>query len=272
MQFARNSVFGVTADRGHLLWRYTKANNGTANCATPVVAGDFVFASSAYGTGGGLARISSSPEGQKAEQVYFEKKMANHHGGLVLVGDYLYGYGEGFLIGHELQDGKDRLARCGGKGSLLYADGMLYCLEEGHKMTAGRSHARGLQTPRRIQARRVRQAELGTPGGSRRPAVHSRSTSANRLRHSGEVGGRVTIFRCAGRPASCRGRVYPHRGFAGPAGASFGRISADGSVGLPRPPSVRSPVPPPVTFGGVPDSICLGPLGGSSGLMVGRPP
>jgi outer membrane protein assembly factor BamB len=135
VQMARNSVFGVTADHGHFLWRYTKANNGVANCATPVVEGDYVFASSAYGTGGGLVRISSTTEGQKAEQVYFEKKMANHHGGMVLVGDYLYGYGDGMLLCLNFKTGKIAWLERGGKGSLMYADGMLYCLDEGHRMS-----------------------------------------------------------------------------------------------------------------------------------------
>ena len=58
VQFARESVFGVTSDGGELLWNYKKANNGTANCSTPLVFGDHVFAASAYGTGGGLAKVT----------------------------------------------------------------------------------------------------------------------------------------------------------------------------------------------------------------------
>jgi len=72
VQFARESVFGVTPDTGRYLWKYSAANNGTANCATPIIANDCVFVSSAYGTGGGLARITKGGDGQKAEQVYFE--------------------------------------------------------------------------------------------------------------------------------------------------------------------------------------------------------
>ena len=135
VQMGRNSVFGVTADHGKLLWQYSKANNGVANCATPVVEGDYVFASSAYGTGGGLVHITSTTTGQKAEQVYFEKKMANHHGGMVLVGDYLYGYGEGMLVCLNFKTGKIAWIQRGGKGSLMYADGRLYCLDEGHRIT-----------------------------------------------------------------------------------------------------------------------------------------
>ena len=59
VQFARSNVFGVRLSNGELLWSYSNAANGTANCATPIVANDHVFASSSYGVGGGLARIQT---------------------------------------------------------------------------------------------------------------------------------------------------------------------------------------------------------------------
>jgi len=135
VQLGSQSVFGVSLDGGRLLWEYREANNGTANCCTPVVYGDHVFASSAYGTGGGLAKISSAGDEQSAEQVYFEKKMANHHGGIVRVGEHMYGFGGGGLLCMEVLSGKiEWTARSVGKGSLLWADGMLYCLGERHRV------------------------------------------------------------------------------------------------------------------------------------------
>jgi len=134
VQFARESVFGVTADAGKFLWRYSGANNGTANCATPIVDDNHVFASSAYGTGGGLAKISPDGNAMSAEEVYFEKKLANHHGGVVKVGDYLYGFGSG-LVCMNFKTGEIAWQdRSVGKGSLCYADGMLYLLSERYKV------------------------------------------------------------------------------------------------------------------------------------------
>jgi outer membrane protein assembly factor BamB/Ca2+-binding EF-hand superfamily protein len=135
VQFARNSVFGVRASDGAFLWSYSAANNSTANITTPIAADNHVFASSGYGTGGGLAQIIPSGDGLRAEEVYFEKKMANHHGGLVRVGDHLYGFGNGGLICmHYLTGEIAWTARSVSKGSLVYADGMLYCLGEGHQV------------------------------------------------------------------------------------------------------------------------------------------
>lgn len=134
VQFARESVFGLTPDTGRFLWKYSGANNGTANCATPIVADDLVFASSAYGTGGGLAQITKDGHGQKAEQVYFEKKMANHHGGIVKVGDYLYGFGSGLVCMNFKTGDIAWQDRSVGKGSVTVADGMLYLLSENHEV------------------------------------------------------------------------------------------------------------------------------------------
>ncbi len=136
IQFANRSLFAVDAKTGKSLWSYTSANNGTANCSTPIVADRFVFAASAYGTGGGLAEIGATAEGKlRANQVYFEKKMQNHHGGMVLVGKHLYGFGSGGLICMEYLTGNIAWTKNSvSKGSLVYADGMLYCLGEGHQV------------------------------------------------------------------------------------------------------------------------------------------
>ena len=134
VQFARESVFGLTLDGGRFLWKYSGANNGTANCATPIVADNMVFSSSAYGTGGGLAKILKDGEKQKAEEVYFEKKMGNHHGGIVKVVDYMYGFDDGLLCMDFKTGAIAWQNRSVGKGSLVVADGMLYLLSEGHEV------------------------------------------------------------------------------------------------------------------------------------------
>ena len=57
--------------------------------------------------------------------------MQNHHGGMVLVDDHLYGFGGGGLICLDFKSGKIAWSdRSVGKGSLMYADGHLYCLGE----------------------------------------------------------------------------------------------------------------------------------------------
>jgi outer membrane protein assembly factor BamB len=63
--------------------------------------------------------------------------ITNHHGGVILVGKYLYGHSEGkgwtcqdFATGKAVWQSKKL-----GKGSLVYADGMLYLRAESGKGT-----------------------------------------------------------------------------------------------------------------------------------------
>ncbi|MDB5392205.1 MAG: hypothetical protein JWM11_7851, partial [Planctomycetaceae bacterium] len=135
VQFANQSVFGVSLVDGKPRWRYTAPANGTANCCAPIIEDNQVFASSSYGVGGGLAKINLAGSTQSAEEVYFEKKMACHHGGIVKVGEYMYSAGGGPLTCMDFKTGKITWqARSAGKGSICVADGMLYILGEGHEV------------------------------------------------------------------------------------------------------------------------------------------
>lgn len=131
IQFLSNRVVGVRATDGKFLWEYAGAANRTANVCTPIFHDNSVFASSAYGTGGGLVKLVKEGEGFKAEQQYFDKTMANHHGGIVLLDGFLYGFGGEALICMNFATGEIAWKnRSVGKGSLTYAEGHLYCLGE----------------------------------------------------------------------------------------------------------------------------------------------
>jgi outer membrane protein assembly factor BamB len=135
VQFARESVFGVSLKDGKYLWKYTNPANGTANCCAPIVDHDHVFASSSYGVGGGLAKVTVLDSKFAAEEVYFEKKMACHHGGILKIGDWMYSNAAGPLMCMDFMTGTIAWQnRSVGKGSLVAADGMLYVLSENHEM------------------------------------------------------------------------------------------------------------------------------------------
>lgn len=131
---------GVRASDGKLMWRYEKPANGTANCATPVFGADKVFYTSAYGTGGGVLALRASGGAVQSSEVWFNREMMNHHGGVVLVNGYLYGCSNAILTCLEFETGKVMWKNRGvGKGSLTYADGRLYLL--GENQTAGLADA-----------------------------------------------------------------------------------------------------------------------------------
>jgi outer membrane protein assembly factor BamB len=132
VQFTNSGTVGLRADSGDFLWRDDSASNGTANCSSPLVAGDFVFTSSNYGTGGSLVKLVANPSGVKAERVYHTQRMSVHHGDMVIVNGLVFGASDpGILTCLDLATGKVKWAsRAAGKGSITYADGRLYLRTE----------------------------------------------------------------------------------------------------------------------------------------------
>jgi outer membrane protein assembly factor BamB len=135
VQMTGMSVAGVAADDGRLLWRWQySSQNLTAAIPTPVVQDDLVYSTAGYGAGCRLLKVVRDGESkEKAEEVYANKDMTNLHGGVVKVGEYLYGYSEGggwtcqdFKTGKAVWKGNKL-----GRGSLTCADGRLYLYSEG---------------------------------------------------------------------------------------------------------------------------------------------
>lgn len=123
------SVAGIAAANGRVAWRADRKGE-TAVIPTPVVSKEgIVFVASGYGVGCNAFQISNQ---FKAQPLYSGKQMVNHHGGLILVGDHLYGTDESKMKCIELKTGKVAWEeRCVGKGSVGYADGHLVVRSEG---------------------------------------------------------------------------------------------------------------------------------------------
>jgi outer membrane protein assembly factor BamB len=94
-----------------------------------------VFASSAYGAGGGVVKLSKDGSGGiKVDEVWFSRKMQNHHGGVILHDGYLYGAAGGneggALVCMDFNTGKlmwdEREDERAPKGAIVFADGRLY--------------------------------------------------------------------------------------------------------------------------------------------------
>lgn len=129
VQFIGSGVVGVAAKDGRLLWKYT-GNVGGQSCATPIFHDGCIFSSaSGTGTAGGdaLLRLVADGPDVKAKQIYLVRSMCNHHGGVIRVGDYLYGSGGVGLVCMDFKTGARKWQdRSVGRGSLVAADGHLY--------------------------------------------------------------------------------------------------------------------------------------------------
>jgi outer membrane protein assembly factor BamB len=131
MTLTSDAGVGVRASDGRLLWRQQEVANGTANVATPIFSDNKVFYSSNYGTGAALFGLTAQGGEVKAQQIYFTREMQNHHGGLVLVNGYLYGFHQSILTCLEFATGKMMWRdRSVGKGTVMYADNHLYLMSE----------------------------------------------------------------------------------------------------------------------------------------------
>jgi outer membrane protein assembly factor BamB len=133
VQSTGSGPMGVRAGDGKLLWQYP-VDKTTAIIPTPIVRGDLVFFVAGYGRGGALLQQAPGVDGAVAiKEIYpLQPKLGNKHGGVVLVGDYLYGDSEdkGIPFCAVLMTGERKWPekRGVGKGSasVVAADGRLY--------------------------------------------------------------------------------------------------------------------------------------------------
>ena len=130
VQLTGNSVAGIEPKTGQVLWNATRQGK-TAVISTPVVKEDFVFVTSAYGVGCNGFKISLNGDAWSTEEVYANLEIANHRGGVVLLGDHVFGSSGGTFRCLNLETGelvyKDRSV---GKGATVFADGCFYLRSE----------------------------------------------------------------------------------------------------------------------------------------------
>ena len=135
VQMTGKSVAGISKD-GTLLWR-TERKGSTAVIPTPLVKDDMVYVTSGYGIGCNLFQVIQVGGAFEARQVYANKVMANHHGGVIQLVDFAYGYsdGKGWTC-QNLKTGEPAwTSNKLGKGSLTCADGHFYLRKEDGKGT-----------------------------------------------------------------------------------------------------------------------------------------
>jgi hypothetical protein len=125
-------LVAVHAESGKILWENDFSTNNTANCPTPAYSAPYVFWANGYGRGGICLELSSAGPGSvRAREVWRTEEMDCHHGGYIIHDGHIYGNHGGGWACLELKTGKRMWYSNGvGKGSLCYADGMLYLFGE----------------------------------------------------------------------------------------------------------------------------------------------
>ena len=129
------AIIAVNADTGDLLWRHEHITNYDVNVMTPILHAGQVFVSTGYRSGSVALKMTVSGQKAAVEKVWESKDMDNHHGGVMLVDGYLYGTTQNLnpdkLVCLNWKTGEKQWAeKAVGKGSLTYADGLFYCVNE----------------------------------------------------------------------------------------------------------------------------------------------
>ena len=124
-------IFAVDAQSGKMLWSNDWSAGNTANCPTPAYADGYVFWANGYGKGGICLKLGKEGDRVTADVAWTTKDMDCQHGGYIIHEGYIYGNHKGGWVCLDLKTGQKQWDdRAVGKGSLCWADGMLYLFSE----------------------------------------------------------------------------------------------------------------------------------------------
>jgi hypothetical protein len=131
----QKAVVGVDADSGSLLFRHPHETKYDVNVLIPLFHDGQVFISSGYGAGSQMLKLTVDGKNVSAEQLWETKELDNHHGGLILLDGCIYGTSmKGNWVCLDWKTGDVKWSEKGiGKGSVTFADGLLYGFNEKEK-------------------------------------------------------------------------------------------------------------------------------------------
>lgn len=124
-------ILGINAKTGEKVWSYPYENNRNIHPNTPVYSDNMLLCTSGYGKGSIMLRLTNG--GRNAEKVWETKDLETKHGGVVKIGNYVYGSGDANKYWYCLdwKTGETKYKdRTFGTGVTIAADGMLYCYSE----------------------------------------------------------------------------------------------------------------------------------------------
>ena len=130
------TVEGLDSNTGKRLFTIPWTNSRSCHCTMPVYHDGHLFLTTGYEGRSQLFKLAKNPDGTiKPTEVWTEPRFDNQHGGVVLVGDHVYGTShKGQWCSINFMTGEVGYIVGGvGSGSVHYADGMIYGLTEKNK-------------------------------------------------------------------------------------------------------------------------------------------
>lgn len=126
-----NSILGLDAKDGKLLWSHPQTNKWSVHANTPYYQDGYLYCVSGYGKGGVLLKLAA--DGSAKQEVWRNASIDNRMGGFVVLGDLIYGSDDSnkgwFCVDWKTGENIYSEAMMG-RGTTIWADGMLYCYSD----------------------------------------------------------------------------------------------------------------------------------------------
>jgi len=141
-----NSIIGLDAGNGKLLWSIDQPNRYSVHANIPVFRDGYLYCVSGYGKGGVKLKVAS--DGSSVQELWRSVSIDNRIGSFVISDGRIYGSDDNGKAWYCLDwsTGKDLFSeKITAKGNIISADGMLYCYGETGEMVLVQPLASGFK-------------------------------------------------------------------------------------------------------------------------------
>lgn len=147
-----NHILGIDANTGKKLWSQEHTNRYSIHANTPVYGDGMILCTSGYGSGSIMLRLKNG--GRSVEQAWSSKELDNRIGGMVKIGDYVYGSGDNnrFWFCADWKTGEIKYKEKGfAMGNIIADNGMLYCYTDRGDMVLAKANPEKFEVVSRFQ-------------------------------------------------------------------------------------------------------------------------
>jgi len=171
------SIVGVRASDGKLLWRFPHKVYADENITTPIFHDGFLIVSGCVKKGTTCLKLDVSGDASSVETHWHNGTLDNKQGGIVLVDGRLYGYAEhlgrsmpwvcvDFETGRDISRSAPILSSYKYRnGCLTYADGMFYLYADDGHMVLTKATDKGFEVTGRLAVAEQDVRPTAKPGG-----------------------------------------------------------------------------------------------------------
>lgn len=130
VNFSIHNLIGLDATTGELLWNKHLKGEGDIHANTSLYENGHIYY--VTGSGNGAVKLNLSDDGRYIIEIWSNEKVSDVHGGFVKLGNYIYTsqYKPRRYCSVDATTGLISDSLKFDKGSLIFADDMLYCLTE----------------------------------------------------------------------------------------------------------------------------------------------